>query len=292
MKHYDEIVIIYNPNSTGDSKANAKELEKQLKARKLPAKCVATKYAGHAQKIACEYATKKQKTLLVSSSGDGGYNEVVNGVLAHEKTTATTYVLPSGNANDHHHATAKGTPADHIATHKEDSTDVLKVTTAVNGKPWERYAHSYAGIGLTAYIGKKLTEADLNPINEKFIVLKYLLLFQHVTIRKDRQKKRYASIIFGSIDRMSKLLKLTGANKSMRDGKMEVYELRSRSTAKLLLALLLGATKGFAPAKTTKEYSFATTRALDIQLDGEVTKIDANATVTVTCLQKKLRVIR
>ncbi len=288
---YKEIVIIYNPNSTGDSKANAQKLAKDLRARiHTKVSLVPTKHAGHAETIARRYAQAPARTLLVSSSGDGGYNEVINGVLHASTNNATTYVLPSGNANDHHHATKKGDSVEQIIKAAEITIEVIKVEATINGKPWTRYAHSYVGIGLTAHVGKKLTEAKLNALNEKFIVLKYVALFRHVTIWRLGKKRRYTSVVFATIQKMSKILKLTGS-KSLRDGKMEIYELKERSTLSTFIALLTGSTRGFAPSLRTNEYSFATTRALPIQLDGEVFVIDKNADVTVRCVNQVLRVI-
>ena len=106
---FTKIAIIYNPNSTGDSKQNAEELADHLK-KQLPESVVialeATQHAGHAEDLAHELASGKQKVLLVSSSGDGGFNEVLNGLLAADNPNAAAVVLPSGNANDHHVASS------------------------------------------------------------------------------------------------------------------------------------------------------------------------------------------
>ena len=185
---FTKIAIIYNPNSTGDSKQNAEELADHLK-KQLPESVVialeATQHAGHAEDLAHELASGKQKVLLVSSSGDGGFNEVLNGLLAADNPNAAAVVLPSGNANDHHVATSSKSVKQRILRPKLESIDAIKVTAVKKGKKFERYAHSYVGVGLTAYIGKKLAEAKLNPINEKWLVLKYLILFKSVVLRVD-----------------------------------------------------------------------------------------------------------
>lgn len=289
---YNEIIIIYNPNSTGDSESNARELKAALEQQVAkPITLVATKHAGHAEEIARKFAQKSARTLIISSSGDGGYNEVINGVLSATKNNATTFVLPSGNANDHHNATKRGEPLEQIVGAHETSIEVIEVSGTLKGKAWKRYAHSYVGIGLTAHVGKKLTETKLNAFNEKYIVLKYVALFRHVTIRRSGKRKRYTSIVFATIHRMSKVLKLTGYE-SLRDGKMEVYEMRERSTIRTFLTLISGSTKGFSPTQRTASYEFETTKATPIQLDGEVFVLDAKTNVTVRCRNTLLRVIR
>lgn len=289
---YSKVVIIYNPNSTGSSKANAKKLQQELKeSLSIPVTLTPTSHAGHGEEIAEKLARSNQRIVLVSSSGDGGYNEVINGVLKISDSKLVTHVLPSGNANDHHHATTKGSSAERIAGAHETAIDVIKVSGTKDGKPWQRYAHSYVGIGLTAYVGKRLTEATLNPLNEKLIVLKYVALFRHVTIRIQGKKRRYTSLVFGSVDRMSKVLKLRGT-KSLGDGKMEVYEIRERNTLQTFLTLIGGSTAGFSPSMRTDLFSFRTVRATEIQLDGEVFKLDADTDVTVTCHKQALKIIR
>jgi diacylglycerol kinase family enzyme len=79
---FDRIVIIFNPNSTGDAPRSAEELRAEL-VRRLPAVPVElcpTQHAGHARDLARE-AAGTGRPLLVSVSGDGGYNEVVDGVM-------------------------------------------------------------------------------------------------------------------------------------------------------------------------------------------------------------------
>ena len=162
---FTHIAIIYNPNSTGNGPADAKKLQSHLK-KQLPTSVkidlTPTKSAGHAEKLARDYAKSHQKCLIVSASGDGGYNEVVNGVIGTSKT-AVVAVLPSGNANDHDRAISDDDILRRIVKADITKIDAIKLTGLKDGKKFERYAHSYIGMGLTAYIGKKLTEADLNP---------------------------------------------------------------------------------------------------------------------------------
>src|SRR3954465_12124131 len=82
---FDRIVIVFNPHSTGDAPASAEELRADL-TRRLPplpggppagpVQLRPPGPAGHAREIAREVAATGSP-LLVSVSGDGGYNEVV-----------------------------------------------------------------------------------------------------------------------------------------------------------------------------------------------------------------------
>lgn len=282
---FTTIAIIYNPNSTGNSRQNAKSLEKELIA-KLPEylkiRRIPTKHAGHGEVIAHDLAKKHKKILIVSSSGDGGYNEVVNGIIAANNPNAACMVLPSGNANDHHEATADRSVLERFLEPKIVKVDVVKVTGIRDGKNWERYAHSYVGVGLTAYIGKKLTEADLNPVNEKWLVLKHLLLFRSVKlkIKPGRRWHKYSSVVFGNINRMSKVIKL-GDNSRNDDGKMEMYVLRTKSLTKTLYVLLFASTLGMQPNFQGKVVRFQAKKPVEIQLDGEVCTLDATKEVTI-----------
>ena len=105
MSPFDRIVIIFNPHSTGDAPRSAEELHAEL-TRRLPAVPVElcpTRYAGHARDLARE-AAGTGRPLLVSVSGDGGYNEVVDGVMQAGNSEAVCAVRAAGNANDHRRA--------------------------------------------------------------------------------------------------------------------------------------------------------------------------------------------
>jgi diacylglycerol kinase (ATP) len=109
---YPLIAVIYNPNSTGSSKELATEFSKRLKKR-LPDQAIeliATEHAGHGEEIAYELAKKYKRPLIISSSGDGGYHEVINGLMKaqHEGAHPVAGLLPAGNANDHHRNVTRG----------------------------------------------------------------------------------------------------------------------------------------------------------------------------------------
>lgn len=299
MKYpFDKIVIVYNPNSTGNSKTNAEKLVADL-ADKIPAsiELLPTKYAGHGEEVAESYAKQDARVLLVSSSGDGGYHELVNGALSQANDNLATLVIPSGNANDHHHATVSDgqSPLDNLTSRiikpKIIQLDSLKVEAQIEAKKWQRYAHSYVGIGLTAYIGKKMTEADLNPINEKIILLKYLLRFKSVSAKLDNGPwRRYSSLLFGNIGRMSKVLTL-GENTKPDDGKFEIYQTPASSTLGLIGRLLIGSLDHIDPDSQAASAKFMTKHTTDLQCDGEVFSIDGQSQVTISMAVGAIRTL-
>ena len=281
---FDEVVIIYNPNSTGDGKKNAYQLKDDLESSNYPTSITMreTESAGHAEDIAKEYAPAKKSTLLISSSGDGGYHEMVNGVIESGTSSITTGLLPSGNANDHYHALIDSHEAlvSNIVAGKTRTIDALKITSTINSKPWIRYAHSYVGIGLTPTVGQQLTKTDLNLFNEKWLVLKYLFKYTHATILIDGKRRRFTSLVFSNIAQMSKVLKLAKES-SVTDGKFEISSIPYRSKLYAIVLLIKSATFGLEELGSFSEYSFRSIKRLLIQLDGEVYRIDKESDVKV-----------
>ena len=77
MQPFDRVVLIFNPNSTGNASGLTAELCDDLARRQpdLPVMLQQTEHAGHARDLARD-AALTGCPLLVSVSGDGGYNEV------------------------------------------------------------------------------------------------------------------------------------------------------------------------------------------------------------------------
>lgn len=285
-----KVVIIYNPKSTGNSRQNAKTLEKKLLAKKVDVSLFKTTHPGHGEEIAVDYAKKDKPVMLISSSGDGGYHEVVNGVLLQNAKNVVVGVLPSGNANDHASAIGSNSLYDSILSKDIKRIDTIKVSATVDGKPWVRYAHSYVGIGVTATAAKRLTEERPNAITEKWIVAHSLLSFRYVKVTERGKLRRYSSVLFGNIDRMSKVLKLSD-NSSITDGKFEISRIAFRSKMRLLIYLLSAATIGLKNTKSVARYECKTISSIPIQLDGEFFRIDAHTKLVVESVQRNLRCV-
>lgn len=288
MTTIKQITIIYNPNSTGDGKKNAEQFQQDIAAlSQIPVTLQPTDYAGHAEELVAHIA-KKPNAMIVSSSGDGGYHEVVNGILRHKDSgSITSGLLPSGNANDHYHAVHRGNTIKRIIKNDVSTIDVIKVTVG----DWSRYAHSYAGIGLTPHIGEKLTQSKLNPFNEVWLTIRYFFSARPVKIRVNNKTKRYDSLVFSNIKRMSKYMTLSEKAK-ITDGKFEVTGSRAGSASKLIKHLFKASTAGLTDeAIQVSEYSFTSLRPIALQLDGEVFHFKSGATVEISIVPKALRCI-
>lgn len=285
-----KVVILYNPNSTGDGKANASALVKDLRSRDVEVRVQATTHAGHGLEIADKYAKLGEEMVLISASGDGGYHEVINGALPHVPPKIIVGVLPSGNANDHYTAIGTGDLAESIARRRFRRIDTIKVSATVNGEPWVRYAHSYVGIGVTASAAKKLTDHRPDAITEKFIVVHALFSYRYAKVREGRKTKRYSSLVFSNINTMSKVLKLS-ERALVTDGKFEMSAIRFHSKFRLIAYLLTAATIGLKKSRSLKVYRCVPTRRLPIQLDGEVYVIDAGSKVRIESVRRNLRCV-
>ena len=290
---FDEIVIIYNPNSTGNSEKNAKSFAYELGERMASSQKITvrdTKHAGHAEEITAEYMSTAGTTLLVSSSGDGGYNEVINGVLRNGATNVVTAVLPSGNANDHARSVGSGDLLGNIAEGNISTIEAIKVESSVDGKQWVRFAHSYVGFGLTPKVGRELTARKLNAFNEKWHTLYHLLKFKHVDLTQGGKVRRFSSLVFATVTQMSKIVKLD-ADAKKNDGQMEIYETDYKSPSQLLRILAAASLKGMSHNDRRERYEIRTVKPTLVQLDGEVFVLDADVDVTLTCVKSALRTV-
>lgn len=288
---FSEVTIIFNPNSTGNGKALAKQLQADLQQQipKLSVTITPTKYAGHAEKLAYKLAKDSRRPLIISASGDGGYHEIINGMLRANAAGAQAVagLLPAGNANDHYHMMHDEDTIEAIRQAKVNDIDVLKLSSVVSGQPFERYAHSYIGIGLTPKVGQELNKQKLNAINEIGIVLRALFFLHPIKVIIDNHTRTYDSVIFSNIRKMSKVLAISETAKT-DDGMFEVTAFKRRNKLSLISALLRASTLGLRGSKKVSNYQFKTIKPLLVQLDGEIFTIDAQAEVTITIDRQRL----
>lgn len=291
---FTTIAIIYNPNSTGSSQELAKQYSKMLKKRlpKQKIELIGTDHAGHAEELAYSIAKASKRPLIVSSSGDGGYNEVVNGAVkaSLEGATPTTSLLPAGNANDHYRNLSDDTLVDDIVNEKILRLDVLKLVGTVKGKRSVRYAHSYIGFGLTPQVGNELNKTKLNLIKETAVVAKALFSLKAVRLVIGNKKHSYDSIILSNVDSMSKYLKVSQPSKTT-DGKFEVTIFRRKNKLKLIMMLLKASAVGLKQNLRTDHYTLTTTAKTLVQLDGEIMTLDAHTRVNIGIEKQALRCI-
>ncbi|WP_432484944.1 diacylglycerol/lipid kinase family protein [Kineococcus esterisolvens] len=291
------VVVVLNPNSTGDGPANARELRDQLAERvpHLPVDLVETEHAGHAEQIAREQVARHPGVLVVSASGDGGYHEVVNGVVAagragHDGGLAA--VLPSGNANDHANATQHRSLVDAVVDvaggGRPERMDLLEVDTG-DGEP--RVAHSYVGVGLTPVAAAALNENDLDAVKETLLVVKAFWKYRPMTIGRDGRDVRIDSLVFANIDRMAKYAQLSD-DSSPDDGRFEVLMIKHRSKLRLLAEFARVLRGRHRVESRSEPYEFRTRNPMPLQMDGEVLPLAGGATVRVRCLPLALRTVR
>lgn len=294
---FTSISIIYNPNSTGPGKQLATQLKRDLKKLQPTqlVRLIKTEYVGHAELLAFELARASSKPLIISASGDGGYHEVVNGLLRAQAESATPIagLLPAGNANDHYHNLHNADTATAICEQQIQTVDVLRLKCLQKGRSLQRYAHSYIGLGLTPVVGRELNKTELNRINEIWITLQSLAKLRPTKIISLGKKRSYDSIICSNVSKMSKVLKLTKSSEVtlMQDGKFEVTAAPSRSKIQLLRYLIKATTVGLDGGRITDHYKFKTIKPIVMQLDGEICRIDGNSDVDITISRRVLRCI-
>lgn len=293
---YSIIIIVFNPKSTGEAPAKARRLHGRLQKKGLKCELIATDFAGHGQDIAYEAAKKHAKPLIISVSGDGGYNEVINGVMrAKDEGTAqepVCTIVPAGNANDHRRTVRKHPIYWAILHTPPEAIDILRLEASSSDKPIVRYAHSYIGFGVTSQAAADLNREQLTRWKETKIVLRTLLSFDPLKIeREDGTIQNLDSLVCANIHQMSKVIRL-GKRSNMHNGRFRVVAIPHRNRFRTLATMLSIVLFGFRNPPQTGAYTF---RLLDKQLvhfDGEVIEIAGGSTVRIECAREELLTIR
>lgn len=291
---FDTISIIFNPNSTGDAPKLAAELQQQLKdSLHYPARVELhpTAHAGHAVELARSAADSGGKVLVVSVSGDGGYNEVVNGVMASSNANAASAVLAAGNANDHHRTINRQPLADAILEGSVRRIDLLQIS--VDGPDAHSvYAHSYIGFGLTPIVAIDLEKGSKGAFKEMFTVVRTFAKFRPFEIRQtDGKRRRFDSLIFANISQMAKYATLSEADGDASDGKFEVITFAHQAKWRILLRALRATTKGLGDQPSMGYYEFTTLKPIPYQVDGEVRSAPARTSVKIRSVARALAVV-
>lgn len=280
---FDHIIAIYNPNSTNDAETKAKNFATRAKKSGYRVKLYPTTHRGHASEIAHEIVEQYHHPLLISVSGDGGYNELINGVMRAKRGTQkepVVAIIAAGNANDHKRLTRGDTPLLRlIKSHRVRPLDLLRLRAGA----LDRYAHSYIGLGITPEVGIELNKHDLNRFTEVKLILKTFRRFRPFALKRDGSNRRYANLIFANISGMSKVIKLDPEANKLGDGKFEVIAEPWRGKLRLIAHLLKLVIFGSPESPQYKTYSFTTVDAITpVQLDGEIEELIKGADVTVT----------
>jgi diacylglycerol kinase (ATP) len=253
---------------------------------------IATKRAGHAVNLAYKLARKHTSPLIISSSGDGGYHEVINGALRAQEEGAHPIcaVLPAGNANDHARTLHTDRLEKLILKARPELIDVLKVEAIHHRKEKISYAHSYVGLGLTPTVAAELNKHDLNAFWESFVFLKAFFQNRPVRLLVDGKKQSFDSLICSTIPGMAKMLKLRSTGKPV-NGQFQVFTFDHRHKLRLMLHLILGVVRPIGEKTRTNALTFKVLTSTQMQLDGEVEKLRRGSTVTISIAERQLRTL-
>jgi diacylglycerol kinase family enzyme len=289
---FDTITIIFNPNSTGDAPKLAGELRDEL-VPALPETNVRlqpTEHAGHAVDLARK-AASGPNALIVSVSGDGGYNEVVNGVMASGCTDAVCAVLAAGNANDHRRVTGRKPLGEAILEGQVRRIDLLRIS--IDGADTAPvYAHSYIGFGLSPVVAIDLEKGSKGALKEMFSVVRTFSKFKPFEIRQsDGRRRKFDSLVFANISQMAKYATLSEADDHPADGKFEVIIFPHMAKWRILLTALRATTKGLGDQPSYSQYRFSTLKPMPYQLDGEVKSVETSTDITIDSIRQALSII-
>jgi len=286
---FDAVEIVFNPNSTGDAQERAEELAAQLaeRAPDLPATLRPTERAGHGREIARD-AARGGTPLVVSVSGDGGYNDVVNGLMEAGADAAYAAVLAAGNANDHRRVTKERPLIDGIVDGDVSRLDLLKMTADDDREV--RYAHSYIGLGLTPTVALELEKGGKGSVKEVISTIRTFSKFRPFVIETGSGRESFDSVIFANIREMAKVAVLSEEGRP-DDGEFEVIVLRHTAKWRVLTTAVRAALFGLGPQPSAREYRFTTVDPMPIQVDGEVSEFDRGVAVTVEIVPGALQTV-
>jgi diacylglycerol kinase family enzyme len=190
-------------------------------------------------------------------------------------------VLGAGNANDHRRVMRDEPLITLIEQAEVKSFDLLKLTASTDTFELTRYAHSYIGFGITPEVGNELNKRTKSIWSEIAMILKTYHTYAPFEVTTDNETFVLDNLVFANINEMAKFIKLDEVN-TARDGRFEVILLRHRSKLRMLGTLIRAAVVGFKDAPSVASYRLTIHQGLPIQLDGEIEKLPAECTVTVS----------
>jgi diacylglycerol kinase (ATP) len=294
---FDRVVVIFNPNSTRDAAGAAQRFQRELRER-LPGLEVVlreTERAGHAADLARE-AARQGHPLIVSVSGDGGYNEVVNGLMQAGNPRATSVVMAAGNANDHSRATQERPLADGVVAGDIVRMDLLRLVITSHptggGYTHTRYAHSYIGVGFTPVVAADLEKGGKGRLRELGSVVRTFSRFRPFEIQLPASEPIHVdSLLFANISNMAKVAKIS-ENGNPGDGRFEVVTIPHQPKWRILATALKAATVGLGRQPTARRYCFTALTPMPLQIDGEIVNVNNGDLVRIDIAPAALPTIR
>ncbi len=292
VNSYDRVVIIFNPNSTGEAPSMAEGLHADL-ARQLPGVPIdmsPTQHAGHGRDLA-EQAARNGRPLIVSVSGDGGYNEVVDGTMRAGNEHAICAVMAAGNANDHRRTVGTRPLAEAVVEGDVRRIDLLRLTTGQGTAATTRYAHSYIGVGITPVVATDIEKGGKGSLKEVVSVVRTFSKFRPFPLlMADGTRRDVDSLVFANISQMAKYATLSEAGLP-DDGRFEVITVPHTAKWRVAFVAVRAATRGLGPQPSATHFGFTTLGPTPLQLDGEVVELEADTLVSVDIAPKALATI-
>lgn len=282
---FDRILLIYNPSGRAPA-ILAEELRAELGGRLpgTPLSLRPTAFPGHGRALA---AAERGRPLLVSISGDGGYNDVVNGAMD-AGGQAVCAVMGAGNANDHRRSTRTLPITDAIVRGDVRRMDLLRLTVGEGPGQWSRYAHSYVGFGLTPLMAIGIEAGVKGRFTELLSVARALRGLTPLEItRADGARAVLDSLILANITRIAKYGRISEAG-FPDDGMFEVVILPHGAKWRIALMALRAVTVGLGVQASVPSYRFTSTDPIPLQIDGEVMTVGAGTPVLVESRRQTL----
>lgn len=294
---YSIIVIIYNPNSSsGQAQIKAERLQQRL-LKRLTTKIVltATDHPRHGEEIAYTYARRQDHCLLISVSGDGGYNEVINGAKRADAETGhhtACAILAAGNANDHRRSVRKQPLSRAITKTHPELVDILKLTVQHGDTKFVRYAHSYIGLGLTSHVAAELNQTKLTRVKEMLIVFRAFFNFEPLRVQfKGDRVRKLDSIVFANIHQMAKVVRI-GKKTNLKNGQFKIVVFPHKTRFKLIYTVLKIAIFGVRKPIQREAVTFTLIEKSLVHLDGEVIQLSAGSRIRVESEKGGLLTVR
>jgi len=294
---YSTVIIIYNPNSSsGQAAVKAERLRNRLNKRDFSViKVIATAHAGHAEELAYREAKLHAHAIIISVSGDGGYNEVINGAKRADTETGhhtVCAILAAGNANDHRRSVRKQPLSRAVLKATPEAVDILKLTATYGDTTFVRYAHSYIGLGVTSHAAAELNQSRLTRVKEISIVVRTLFNFMPVRVKfKGERERKYDSIIFANIHQMSKVIRI-GKKTNLKNGLFKIVVIPHQTRLKLIYRVMKIAIFGVRKPIQREAVTFTLPVSELVHFDGEVHTLPGGAKVTVESERGGLLTVR
>ncbi len=293
---FDRVVLIYNPVNRRVPRTLAETLRADLDRRlpELPVTLQATQHAGHARELTSASAATG-RPLIIAVSGDGVFNEVVNGVLDVPGTEALAAVAAGGNANDHRRSTRRMPLVEAIVrahlSGRARYLDLLRLAVRCGGKEWSHYAHSYVGLGLTPLMALGLERDRKGTIAELLSVLRTFTELAPVEIvRSGGRRELYDSLVFANVARMAKYGRVSNSGRP-DDGLFEVVACQHGRRWRIAAMALRAATIGLGVQDRVSRVEFSTVDAVPSQIDGELRQLEPASELAIDCIPHALATV-